>query len=350
MKFENENVGKKLRSVLKSKYPVQIQNGYTPIQRICRSFQITQQSYSQVVRRQFPIQFAAGRTIHRMQGLALMNGVVALPTKWACPHMHYVALSRYTKIEDVKILGEMPYSTITLCSKVQKEMQRMRAERMFENSTRTKHIRFKLDMERYFTIMLHNIVSHVYTETMLSYVHTQFDLLPNVCILTECNAVCRTTYHMSKYNAIHAPNNAQVTHLVKKEMQYTILTQTKTVCALILHCIPAIRVIGCYCPPIQIQEKHIDSTIVEVQTILLHSFDGNTIVAGDFNYEMHDKTWYKTAWRRILTPTLECWKTGQTTLYGSAIDHIWTTKGLSKTGVEMHAPWSDHNMLFLACK
>jgi len=55
--------------VLKSKYPIQIQNGYTPIQRICRTFQITQQLYSQVVRRQFPIQFAAGRTIHRISVL-----------------------------------------------------------------------------------------------------------------------------------------------------------------------------------------------------------------------------------------------------------------------------------------
>ena len=131
----------------------------------------------------------------------------------------------------------------------------MRNERMFENCIRTKYIRFKQDMERCFTIMLHNIVSHVYTETMLSYVHTQFDLLPNVCILTECTAACRTTYHMSKYNAIHAPNNALVTILVKKELQYTILIKTKTVCALILHCIPTIRVIGCYCPPMQIQEN-----------------------------------------------------------------------------------------------
>ena len=96
--FADPVVGQKRRSAYASMFRAQVNRNWTPLVKVTKVFQVTSQAYSAVLRRQFPIQFAAGRTVHRMQGLSLDKGVISLPEKWRCAHLHYVALSRYLSL------------------------------------------------------------------------------------------------------------------------------------------------------------------------------------------------------------------------------------------------------------
>ncbi|CAC5397939.1 unnamed protein product [Mytilus coruscus] len=81
-----------------------------------------------VARKQFPIRLAAAKTIHRSQGDTLQQVVIEFPTRRES-HMHYVALSRAQKAEDIYIIGDMNAEKISVSQEVKEEMKRLRNER-----------------------------------------------------------------------------------------------------------------------------------------------------------------------------------------------------------------------------
>jgi hypothetical protein len=83
---------------------------------------------AQVVRKQFPLRPASAKTVHRSQGDTQAQIVVNLNTNRTIPHIHYVALSRVTTIEELYIT-DLCENKISVDQRVVKEMEMLRTER-----------------------------------------------------------------------------------------------------------------------------------------------------------------------------------------------------------------------------
>ncbi len=82
-----------------------------------------------IKREQFPLTLAAGKTFHKSQGSSLKKAVLAFPEKRKIEHIHYVGLSRVTKMSGVKILhGCFNEDKIHVNEAVKTEMARLRSE------------------------------------------------------------------------------------------------------------------------------------------------------------------------------------------------------------------------------
>ena len=108
VEFLDSNVGKDMRRQIRSTYEEFVSKKWTPIQPITRTFVATRNNYH-ITRKQFPLQMSSGRTIHKAQSATHTNIVVDLsgpdrapPNFWQ--HMHYVALSRCTKLDGLNII------------------------------------------------------------------------------------------------------------------------------------------------------------------------------------------------------------------------------------------------------
>ncbi|VDI33111.1 Hypothetical predicted protein [Mytilus galloprovincialis] len=125
VKFPTESTGNFLRQNKKHLYSKDIQSSWTPIEPASRQFAAGYKGECQIQRMQFPLRPAAAKTIHRSQGDTLDELVVDLTSYRKIDHIHYVALSRVTKIEGLKIL-HLQENKISINSAVKKEMERLR--------------------------------------------------------------------------------------------------------------------------------------------------------------------------------------------------------------------------------
>ena len=103
MQFDHTDVGEKTRHENRQHYVQGIQHTWTPIKPIITQFAVGRNRTAQVVRKQFPLQPAAAKTIHRSQGDTEQKIVANFNTRRAIPHIHYVGLSRVTTIEGLYI-------------------------------------------------------------------------------------------------------------------------------------------------------------------------------------------------------------------------------------------------------
>ncbi len=82
-----------------------------------------------IKREQFPLTLAAGKTFHKSQGSSLKQAVMAFPEKKKIEHLHYVGLSRVTKMSGIRILpGQFHEDKIHVHPGVKAEMSRLRAQ------------------------------------------------------------------------------------------------------------------------------------------------------------------------------------------------------------------------------
>ncbi len=82
-----------------------------------------------IKREQFPLTLAAGKTFHKSQGSSLKQAVLAFPENRKIEHLHYVGLSRVTKMSGVKIVhGHFHEDKIHLNDSVKAEMSRLRSQ------------------------------------------------------------------------------------------------------------------------------------------------------------------------------------------------------------------------------
>ncbi len=82
-----------------------------------------------IKREQFPLTLAAGKTFHKSQGSSLKQAVLAFPENRKIEHLHYVGLSRVTKMSGVKILpGRFHEEKIHVNECVKTEMVRLRSQ------------------------------------------------------------------------------------------------------------------------------------------------------------------------------------------------------------------------------
>ena len=99
---------------------------WTPILEMTRHFNISNKSQVQIIRRQFPLRQSAAKTIHRSQADTVDELVVDFP-KSSREHMHYVALSRVTKLENLQIRN-LNKDKIAASNKVKCKMKHSREE------------------------------------------------------------------------------------------------------------------------------------------------------------------------------------------------------------------------------
>ena len=123
VEFDEKEVGVKCRSENRHLYSSKVESIWTPTVAHKTTFEVNKHS---VMRQQFPIVGSAARTIHCCQGKSLQSAVMSLPD--AKIHgIHYVGLSRVTKIENLTIL-DFNKDKITVSDDVKEEMQRLRTQ------------------------------------------------------------------------------------------------------------------------------------------------------------------------------------------------------------------------------
>jgi hypothetical protein len=127
--FDKEDTGRQTRRNNARLYSEHVDLTWTPILPVVKRFTAPSNRTIQVQRRQFPLSSAHGRTVHRLQGATLDKLVCSIVGKnhKPPPHIHYVAFSRVTKLENLHILAYDP-TEIKVDSRVTLEMQRLRSE------------------------------------------------------------------------------------------------------------------------------------------------------------------------------------------------------------------------------
>lgn len=126
IQFDHADVGEKTRHENRQHYVQGIECIWTPIKPITTQFAVGRNRTAQVVRKQFPLRPAAGKTIHQSQGDTEQK-VVNFNTRRTIPHIHYVALSRVTTIEALYIT-DLCEDKIVINPDVKAEMESLRTE------------------------------------------------------------------------------------------------------------------------------------------------------------------------------------------------------------------------------
>ena len=130
--FDHSRIGKSTREKFYNRgfYNANIQRDWTPVFDVERTFIYNYKTYQRI---QFPLKPAAAKTVHNAQGATVDKVVVDLSQKKTrkVPHIHYVALSRVKKLDDLYILN-LNQAAYALDERVTSEMQRLRTEAALE--------------------------------------------------------------------------------------------------------------------------------------------------------------------------------------------------------------------------
>ena len=130
VQFEESDIGKTCRTKYKHLNTSDILQAWTPILEVTRSFPFNYYKSFHVTRRQFPLQLASAKTVHKSQGSTLPSAVLHLGER-NIEHMHYVALSRLRNLSSMHIL-HLNEKNISVSTEVANEMNRLRSSRKLE--------------------------------------------------------------------------------------------------------------------------------------------------------------------------------------------------------------------------
>ena len=130
LEAEDNCIGKKARNKWKTLIPHTIRQehpDWIPVLSAHSQFMYLQKH--PIKREQFPLTLAAGKTFNKSQGSSLCQAVMAFPEKRKVEHLHYVGLSRVTKMSGVKILhNQFHEDKIHVHEGVKAEMLRLRSQ------------------------------------------------------------------------------------------------------------------------------------------------------------------------------------------------------------------------------
>ncbi len=126
VKPEDDQIGRKMRSKYRNLLPANTPKSWIPILTVHSQFMYSQKH--PITRQQFPLTLSAARTFHKAQGCSMDKAVMAFPD-FRKAGLHYVGLSRVTKMSGISILpGQFNGDNIHVSEPVQKEMLRLRSE------------------------------------------------------------------------------------------------------------------------------------------------------------------------------------------------------------------------------
>ena len=106
IEFSDPEIGKQQRSKFKQLYAINILPNWTPIFRIEKSLAMSPNKLLITIRKQFPIQLACARTIHRIQWLTL-DQIAFDPTGVTKHGLVYTALSRVRTIDSLYLINKL---------------------------------------------------------------------------------------------------------------------------------------------------------------------------------------------------------------------------------------------------
>ena len=126
VKPEDDQIGRKIRRKYRSLLPANTPKSWIPLLTVHSQFMYLQKH--PITRQQFPITLSAARTFHKAQGITLDKAVMGFPD-FRKAGLHYVGLSRVTKMSGISILpGQFHAEKIHVSDLVQKEMLRLRSK------------------------------------------------------------------------------------------------------------------------------------------------------------------------------------------------------------------------------
>ena len=127
VQFDDLQIGVQRRKQLRRFYNEHIADSWTPLFDIERTFVYGRFNKNATVQRtQFQLQPAAGRSVHRAQGITLDKVVIDLTQNATrkVPHLHYVALSRVRSMQNLYILN-FNEDALKVDQQVEAEMKRL---------------------------------------------------------------------------------------------------------------------------------------------------------------------------------------------------------------------------------
>ena len=129
--FDDPRIGRTAREKYRKLYKRNIDREWTPVFDVQRTFIVNYKTYQRI---QFPLTPASRKSVWKAEGATVDEAVVDLYQDKRIrkiPHIHYVALSRVKKLENLYILN-MNEGAIDLDKQVTTEMHRLRTEASLE--------------------------------------------------------------------------------------------------------------------------------------------------------------------------------------------------------------------------
>jgi exonuclease III len=345
IKFYDSNIGHRQANKLAYLYRPEISQDWIPILRIAKPMSLTSNTTQLKIRKQFPIQLACARTIHRSQGLTLDN-VAFDPTGIRIHGLVYTALSRVRNIESLYLLNPLTKNNFKVKQKVDIEMQRLRSSAKWnlEYDYHSIHSESSISI---LSINTRNLHAHI-VDICNDYDTMQSDIL---CLQETYMTLSMNNEHFPNFICISNFIKHGVMILVKKHItllehrhfeEYNVEAMLANI---IIHGLQ-IAILNIYASP------HATLTnIIRIITKALCTLHPNKviIILGDFNIDMlqsNGKT--KKLESYMARYNLHFLLDTKKYLQKPLIDHIWSSiANLQYKIFILDTYWTDHDTLCL---
>lgn len=324
--FDEPTIGSATRIKYAHLYTKDICKSRTPVVEISQKCSVGRHKSCYVTRRQFPMRLACAKTIHKAQGSTLNDVVVDLGTRKQ-EHMHYVALSRVRKLQNLFILS-LNEQKITVSSNVVSEMQRLRENAVLRICLPIlKNIASDLKIIYQNCRSLHLHIKDVCADKNLT--------LGNIIAFSESRLVNRDKnehyllpgFHMYRFDAnvsndLERPNHGMVVYsqLELKNPRSFTLCGIETVLVSFDYKDSILDLVFIYCPPKKASISNLCQYLISILQML--ESDHQILIMGDtnidyFSQERLSSFIQKSKFRQIMH---SC-----TRDYGTCLDHIYTS-------------------------
>ena len=350
--FDDEKIGSCARQKYRHLYTPNIDTKWTPIFEVNRNFMYNYKSYQRI---QFPLKASAAKTVHKAQGSTVDRLVIDLkqnkPRK--IPHIHYVALSRVRKLQNLQILN-FNEDALTVDDRVKAEMDRLRTESLMPlcflplyninsdylkvalNNARSFH-KHVLDLAMDPNIMSADVVGITESRLMstdedLDYRLDGYQMLRNDQILHQSNR--RPAHGL----VLYVKHDFSIQRVVKHSTTLVefLLAEVHS------DKLDCLQLVVMYKAPTCTMNEYMAYVNAHLkQELDLHK---PFMVLGDFNFDLTNGN---VPFQEFMVQTFRCTQHVQesTTDYGSLLDLIFSNIENVFTGI-VECYWSDHKIVF----
>ena len=354
VQFDHSDVGEKTRHENRNLHVQGIDSTWTPIKPITTLFAVGRNQSAQIVRKQFPLRPAAAKTIHRSQGDTEERIVVNFDTRKAIPHIHYVGLSRVTKIEGLYIT-DLCEEKIVVNLHVAAEMEILKKERALKLSVtpiyEAEQVLFKLcylnarSLHKHINYVRHDLTFtstdiNIFSETrcMRSDNDTMYEISGYTFFRNESHSLTSRPFGgMAVFSRVEFLPGYPHCHNING------IEITSEITVIKVMILPHITIIGIYRSS-KIQVQQLLAALTEVLVLSTSQFN---VFIGDFNINWFDEASRRPLYNFFVNDNnyrqLVC---STTTDNKTLIDHIYTNLPESQARSHiLQTYFSDHKAI-----